>query len=156
MLDCTLTSITSTRYRSTISTTWPPPGCTTFLETTPQRKWWASPPSLSYDQSCLFWGFCFWHSYIYKAGLACVFVVLSDSCSLFSPSFPRLSMRSETTRIPSCTCWLCKVSTLPATPLLSERATRSVQLLRCSFLQTHTSNWSLLHLWPTVWTGSGV
>lgn len=35
------TSITSTRCRSTISTTWPLLGCTTSLETMPQRKWWA-------------------------------------------------------------------------------------------------------------------
>lgn len=41
MLGCPPTSITSTRCRSTISTTWPLLGCTTSLETMPQHKWWA-------------------------------------------------------------------------------------------------------------------
>lgn len=41
-------------------------------------------------------------------------------------------MRSETTHIPSCTCWLCRVSTPPATRLLLERATRLVPLLLSS------------------------
>lgn len=52
---------------------------------------------------------------------------------------PRSSTRSETTRIPSCTCWLCRVSTPPATRLPSERATRFVPPRRPSPPQTHQS-----------------
>ena len=46
MLDCRPTSITSIHCHSTISTTWPLLGCTTSLETMPQRKWWGSSSSL--------------------------------------------------------------------------------------------------------------
>lgn len=62
--------------------------------------------------------------------------------SFFYLSSPRLSMRSETTHIPSCTCWLCRVSTPPATHLLLERATRFVlapALLPPSRHQIHQS-----------------
>lgn len=40
MLGCPPTSTTSIPCHSTISTTWPLPGCTTSLETMPQHKWW--------------------------------------------------------------------------------------------------------------------
>lgn len=59
--------------------------------------------------------------------------------SVFYLSSSRLSMRSETTHIPSCTCWLCRVSTPPATRLLLERATRFALLPSLSPQQTHTS-----------------
>ncbi len=126
MLGCPPTSITSIRCRSTISTTWPLRGCTTSLETMPQHKWWA--PTSSAQSLCL-------REILISSilGWPASFLV-SDCCcradaSFFYLSSSRLSMRSETTHIPSCTCWLCRVSTPPATRLLLERATRFVLLL---------------------------
>lgn len=50
-------------------------------------------------------------------------------CSFCACVSSRLSMRSETTRTRSCTCWLCRASTPPGTPPPSEKATRSLSLL---------------------------
>lgn len=135
MPGCPLTSTTSTRCRSTISTTWPPPGCTTSPETMPQHKWWEPPSgrSLCNKSSLSLWTFtdshfAFWAE-AQQPGRTGVRFLLWSWSSFFYLSLFRSSMRSETTRIPSCTCWLCRVSTLPGTPLPSERAMRSVQLL---------------------------
>lgn len=50
-------------------------------------------------------------------------------CSFCACVSSRSSMRSETTRTRSCTCWLCRASTPPGTPPPSEKATRSLSLL---------------------------
>lgn len=135
MLGCPPTSIISIPCRSTISTTWPLPGCTTSLETMPQHKWWA--PSAwvqSYHvhlhelPDFLLWP----RRLILTLGCLCAFSLhfrCRADASFFNLSPSRLSTRSETTHTPSCTCWLCRVLTLPATRLLFEKATRSVLLL---------------------------
>lgn len=161
MLGCPPTSITSIRYRSTISTTWPLLGCTTSLETMPQHKWWA--PSASVQSVMLIsmsskrfssrlisipsnWR---WPVFLFS---------FSDFCcradgSFFYLSSRRLSMRSETTHIPSCICWLCRVSTPPATHLLSERATRFVPPLPPSPRQTHQSKLIYRCILCDQWSG---
>lgn len=135
MLDCPPTSTTSTRCRNTISTTWPLLGCTTSLETMPQLKWWALRLS-TINPVCLFElpAVLSWvapiNPNIQRLRMTRGSVpLISADASFFYLSSPRLFMRSETTHIPSCTCWLCRVSTPPATRRLSGRATRSVLLL---------------------------
>lgn len=144
------TSITSTRCRSTISTTWPLLGCTTSLETMPQRKWWAPLclHTINHVHLNELTATLLLVSEInlntQQPGMTRVPIVLSNFCckadaSFFYLSSPRLSMRSETTHIPSCTCWLCRVSTPPATHLQLERAMRFVRLFPRSPQQTHQS-----------------
>lgn len=143
MLGCPPTSITSTRCHSTISTTWPLPGCTTSLETMPQHKWWATINHVHLNELPANF---LWVSEInldiQQLRMTYVPVFSTSAAELILASFichPRLSMRSETTHIPSCICWLCRVSTPPATRLLLERATRFVPPLPPSPQQTHKS-----------------
>lgn len=58
---------------------------------------------------------------------SCNYCHRADS-GFFSVPSSRLSMRSETTRTRSCTCWLCRVSIPPGTPPLFEKATRLLLL----------------------------
>lgn len=60
--------------------------------------------------------------------LLCNYCRRADS-GCFSVPSSRLSMRSETTRTRSCTCWLCRVSIPPGTPPPFEKATRFPSLL---------------------------
>lgn len=101
-----------------------------------------SPRSLCNKSSPSLWTFtdshfAFWAEAQQPERTSVRFLLWSWS-SFFYLSLFRSSMRSETTRIPSCTCWLCRVSTLPGTPPPSERAMRSVQLLPLSLCLRHT------------------